>query len=123
MSSLFRGELNPVASKAQKKVQVPEGYGCFTLYSIYFIYLCHGIIFLCGFQKLGGLSSPELKEVVMFLKSSLLPCFLPAALRIVTSSLLFVESLKMFMFSVLFLYFFPQILVEVSIFVSPGHDI
>ena len=37
VSSLFRGELNPVASKAQKKVQVPEGYGCLTLYSIYFI--------------------------------------------------------------------------------------
>ena len=28
VSSLFRGELNPVAAKAQKKVQVPEGWGC-----------------------------------------------------------------------------------------------
>ena len=122
MSSLFRGELNPVASKAQKKVQVPEGYGCLTLYSIYFIYLCHCIIFLCGFQKLAGLSSPDLKEVVMLLKSSQLPCFLPAALIIVTSSLLFVKSLKIFLFSVYFQYFFQQILVEVSKFVSPGHD-
>ena len=26
VSSLFRGELNPVAAKAQKKVQIPEGY-------------------------------------------------------------------------------------------------
>ena len=25
VSSLFRGELNPVAAKAQKKVQIPEG--------------------------------------------------------------------------------------------------
>ena len=60
VSSLFRGELNPVASKAQKKVQVPEGYGCLTLSSLYFIYLCHCIIFLFGSQKLGVLSSPEL---------------------------------------------------------------
>ena len=26
VSSLFRGELNPVATKAQKKVQIPEGF-------------------------------------------------------------------------------------------------
>ena len=39
VSSLFRGELNPVASKAQKKVQVPEGYGCLTLYSIILFHL------------------------------------------------------------------------------------
>jgi len=26
VSSLFRGELNPVAAKAQKKVQIPEGF-------------------------------------------------------------------------------------------------
>ena len=59
----------------------------------------------------------------MLLKSSQLPCLLSAALIIVTSNLLFVESLKMLMFSAVFQYFFPQILVEVSNFVSPGRDI
>lgn len=38
VSSLFHGELNPVAAKAQKKVQIPEGF--VQAYLLFFTSFC-----------------------------------------------------------------------------------
>jgi len=38
VSSLFHGELNPVAAKAQKKVQIPEGFvQAYLLFLLHFV--------------------------------------------------------------------------------------
>lgn len=44
VASLFAGELNPVAPKAQRKVQIPEGYG-FKCYYIWGYLIIQNVMF------------------------------------------------------------------------------